>query len=124
MNTLIFFRARWQRVRYAMAGFHYLCRSERNMRVHVPALLLLVAFGLITGISFIEWALLLAQAFLVIAFEAVNTAIERLTDRVCRGRSETARVVKDLSAAAVWICSVSATISALLVFLPKWYSYV
>ncbi|MFN4313045.1 MAG: diacylglycerol kinase family protein [Chitinophagaceae bacterium] len=111
-------------LRYAWAGIRFLCRSERNMRIHLPALALLIFLGFITGLSPLEWSLLLFQAAAVIGTEAINTALERLTDRCIAGLSETARIVKDLAAAAVLILALSAVFTAALLFIPKWLIYV
>ncbi len=48
-------------------------------------------------------SVLIASVLLIVLVEAVNTAIERLSDHVSPGHDPTIKVVKDLGSAAVLI---------------------
>ncbi len=93
---------------YAGRGF-MCCLKERNFRFHLcaAALVIFVAAGFYE-LSRGEWAVLLLTIGSVSAFEAVNTALERLCDRVDKEHNELIRCCKDCSAAAVLIAAIAA----------------
>lgn len=86
---------------FAGRGVWFCIRHERNFRVHmaVAAYVLLLApyFSLSRG----EWAALLAVVALVLAAEAVNTAVEQVVNLASPRRRTRARVAKDVAAGAV-----------------------
>jgi diacylglycerol kinase len=89
------------------------------MRVHVVAGVLVVVTGLVLRVSAVEWALLVLAMGLVVTAEVMNTAVERLADRVSVEREEAIRVVKDAAAGAVLVATVAAVGVGLGVFGPK-----
>ena len=101
---------------YAFSGIGYCLKRERNFRVHMAAgfyvLLLAPYFSLSRG----EWAALILTIGLVLAAEAVNTAIETVVDRLSPGRCDAARVAKDVAAGAVLLCAVAAVGVAAVLF--------
>lgn len=93
---------------YAGRGF-ITALHERNFRFHLCAAAFVIFFA--SGfyeLSRAEWAVLALTIGSVIAFEAVNTAIEHLADEVTKQQSENIRRCKDCAAAAVLISSVAA----------------
>jgi diacylglycerol kinase len=71
------------------------------------------------GFSAIEWAILVITIGLVFATEALNTAIEALTDLVSPDYHPQAKAAKDVAAAAVTIMAAAAVVMALFLYLPK-----
>ena len=102
---------------FAGRGVWFCIRHERNFRVHmaVAAYVLLLApyFSLSRG----EWAALLAVVALVLAAEAVNTAVEQTVNLAAPGRRTRARVAKDAAAGAVLLCAAGALAAGLFLFL-------
>ena len=102
---------------FAGRGVWFCIRHERNFRVHmaVAAYVLLLApyFSLSRG----EWAALLAVVALVLAAEAVNTAVEQVVNLASPRRRTRARVAKDVAAGAVLLCAAGALAAGLFVFL-------
>lgn len=70
------------------------------------------------GVSALEWAALAMAIALVMAAEALNTAIEHVVDLASPEWHPLARDAKDVAAAAVLICSIGAAVVGLLVFVP------
>lgn len=103
----------------AWRGVTEFVRHERNAWIHCGMTVLVVLAGFLFGISRAEWVAVVFAIGLVLAGEAVNTAIERLSDVVQPERDERIRAVKDISAGAVLICAIAAAVIGLLVFLPK-----
>ena len=102
---------------FAGRGVWFCIRHERNFRVHmaVAAYVLLLApyFSLSRG----EWAALLAVVPLVLAAEAVNTAVEQVVNLASPRRRTRARVAKDVAAGAVLLCAAGALAAGLFLFL-------
>jgi diacylglycerol kinase (ATP) len=107
--------------KYAIYGiFHYL-RTGGNVILHLMAMILVVILGFYLQVSRLEWGLLILCICLVMAAEAFNTAIEKLTDIVSPDFLEEAGKVKDLAAAAVLICAIGSAVIAALIFVPKFF---
>ena len=102
---------------FAGRGVWFCIRHERNFRVHmaVAAYVLLLApyFSLSRG----EWAALLAVVALVLAAEAVNTAVEQVVNLASPRRRTRARVAKDVAAGAGLLCAAGALAAGLFLFL-------
>lgn len=96
-----------------------LFQSERNVKLHVLAVVIVAVLGFTFKISLTEWAILVLCAGGVLAAEAINTSIESIVDLFHPERSDKAGRIKDIAAAGVLIMSISALIAGLLIFLPK-----
>ena len=120
MKTPDGFLKRWgHRFACAGRGLFQVLRDEPSGRVHVVALLLVGAVGIWLHLPALEWAVLALAAGGVVAAEAVNTAIERLSDRVSKEEEEVIRVVKDLAAGGVLAATIGAVLAGLMVLGPR-----
>lgn len=70
------------------------------------------------GLSTLEWALVALASALVLSAEAMNTAVEKLADRVSPEKHPLVRDAKDAAAAAVLIAAIGAAVLGVLVFAP------
>ena len=102
----------------AIKGIVKTLKTERNIRVMLAALVLVVAAGLLFGISGSEWTAVLICSGGVLSLEMVNTAIESVTDLVTTQRHPLAARAKDIAAGAVLVFSLTAFIVALIIFIP------
>ena len=101
-------RKRANSFRFAFQGLADLLRSQPNARVHLAIAVLAVAAGFYFRISRIEWILVVISIALVFAMEAVNTALEYLTDLVSPEYHPLAGKAKDVAAAAVLLVAAGA----------------
>ena len=85
--------------------------SERNMRIHGTACGYVLFFAFKMGIDQGEMACLLLAMGLVTGAEAMNTAVEKLCDHVCREKNPEIGRVKDLAAGAVLLCAIFAALT-------------
>jgi len=110
---------RWRR-RFACAGrgLVYVLTKEPSGRVHAAALPVVGVLGTWLQIGASGWALLALAAGGVIAAEALNTAVERLADRVSGEREEAIGLVKDLAAGGVLAATLGAVLAGLAVLGP------
>jgi diacylglycerol kinase (ATP) len=107
---------------YAFQGLLDLFQSQANARIHGIIAILVVSAGFIFQISRLEWISVICCIALVLSLEALNTAIEYLTNLVSPGYHPLAGKVKDVAAAAVLISAVAAVLVGLIIFLPKIFS--
>ena len=105
--------------KYAIQGFISSFKTERNMKIHILAMALVIILGIIYELNRTEWCLCIFAITLVITSELFNTAIETIVDMISPQRNEKAKLVKDISAAAVLVFAVGAAIVGLTIFLPK-----
>ena len=103
-------------VRCASNGIRYALANEKNIRVHLIFFILVVIASIILGISKIEFLLILCISAVLFSLELINTAIERLADKVSPEYSEQIGLVKDLMAGAVLASSIFAAIIGLIIF--------
>jgi diacylglycerol kinase len=92
--------------------------GQRNARVHLAVTVAVAGLGALLRIQPWEWIAVTLAAGMVWSAEALNTAIERLADRVSPERSEVVRDVKDLAAGGVLATAIAAAIVGLIVFVP------
>ncbi len=108
--------------RYAFKGIQDLFKSQANARIHLTVAMVVIASGIFFQISRTEWLSIAFCIGLVLSLEAINTAIEYLTDLVSPDFHPLAGKVKDMAAAAVLLAAMAAIVVGLLVFLPKFLS--
>lgn len=95
--------------------------KEQNLRFHVVSMVVVTVAGFLSGLSVIEWIIVLLLFSLVIGTELINTAIERVVDLATDEFHPLAKQAKDIAAAAVLVFACVSVIIGLLIFLPKWF---
>lgn len=110
---------RFRSIRHALAGLWLMLRTQHNAWVHLAATIVVVAGGLILGLTTDAWlALILAIAVVWIA-EALNTAFELLCDVAQPEFHPLVKAAKDVAAGAVLLSAIAAAIVGTIVFLPR-----
>lgn len=105
--------------KYALQGFASSFRTERNMKIHVVATILVIILGIYLKLNLIEWSIIAIAIVIVISAELFNTAIETIVDMVSPQKNEKAKLAKDISAGAVLILAIGSAIVGFMIFLPK-----
>ena len=105
--------------KYAFQGLWTLVKTQPNAKIHLVAIVVVVLAGLYLGCNNQEWAILCLTFGSVLAAEALNTALEFLTDLVSPDYHELAGKTKDVAAAGVLIAAIAAVFVAVFIFLPK-----
>ena len=119
MKNKFSIKARLASFKNAWRGMTVFIRQEHNAWIHCAMTVLVIVAGLLFHISTTEWIAVFFAIGLVLAAEAINSAIERLSDVVQPEKDVRIRDVKDISAGAVLICAIAAAIIGLIIFLPK-----
>lgn len=104
---------------YAVSGIIYTLRTQRNMRIHYVAAILVLFLSLFLNFSRIELLLLLFTISLVIIAEMINTALEKTIDIFIKEYHPLAETAKNVAAGAVLIAAINAIIVAYLLFFDR-----
>ena len=102
---------------FAMQGFRTAFLTERNIKVMLVAAAVVILLGFTLNFDLLSWAIIVICCGLVITAELINTAIETVVDLVSPEFHPLAGRAKDISAAAVWVLSITAAVVGLLVII-------
>jgi len=100
----------------ALKGIGTALASERNMKIHVGILLLVVAVGISVDLNIGEWGLVAMAIGLVLTAELMNTAVETLVNLVEPRHNPLAGKIKDIAAGAVLVAAITAAVIGVIVF--------
>jgi len=114
-----FVKNRIKSVGFAVRGALLLIRTEASIKVQVFLGIVVTIAGFYYEISTTEWIFQVLAVSLVVGIEGANTAIEKLCDFVHPDFDKRIGFIKDVSAGAVMLVSVGATIIGLIIYLPK-----
>lgn len=112
-------KKRVQAFGFALTGLRTFFAESIHARIHLAAAVGVILAGYITGLSPVEWIIIFLCIGLVMALEAVNSAIEYLTDLASPEWHPLAKKTKDVAAGAVLISAMISVIIALIIFIPK-----
>jgi diacylglycerol kinase (ATP) len=114
-----FWAGRWFSLQAAWAGVVHTLRTQPNARIELAATIGVTLAGGWFGLSGGEWAILLLTFFLVLALEAVNTAIEAVVDLTSPAYHPLAKIAKDAAAGALVFVVLGSIGVALAIFGPR-----
>ena len=103
----------------AMKGAFKFVTTEHSGMVQAILAILLTIAGFYFQISQTEWMFHVIVLALVLAVEALNTAIEKLCDFVHDDFHDKIGFIKDIAAGAVWFTAMAALTVEILIFYPK-----
>lgn len=103
----------------AVEGILHAVRTQRHMRWHSLACLVLLVVTPALGVGAQEFALLCLAAALVLVAELVNTAAEGIVDLACPQPDPRAGAAKDVAAGAVLVAAFAAAAVGWLVLFPR-----
>lgn len=105
--------------KYAIEGIWISFKTERNMKIHIFIMILVIIAGIILKINKSEWIICIILFAIVIGSELFNTSIETIVDMVMPEKNEKAKIAKDVSAGAVLVVAIGAAIIGLVIFVPR-----
>lgn len=105
--------------KYAIEGIWTSFKTERNMKIHIFIMILVIIAGIILKINKSEWIICIILFAIVIGSELFNTSIETIVDMVMSEKNEKAKIAKDVSAGAVLVVAIGAAIIGLVIFVPR-----
>lgn len=104
---------------YAFRGAWLLVRTESSIQVQAVIAIIMTVAGFYFEISPTEWILQIFAIALVLGIEGVNTAVEKMSDYIQPEFDEKIGFIKDISAGAVMLVSLAASIVGLIIYVPK-----
>lgn len=110
--------------KYAFQGIVQAYIGEQNLKIHTVIACLVILFGLILKISYVEWLVCLILIALVLMAEFFNTSIEYLVDLASPEIHPLAKATKDTASAGVLMMAIISAIIGLIIFVPKLISFV
>lgn len=114
-----FFVNRIKSVGFALKGLFLLLRTEASIKIQFVIALVMTAAGFYFGISTTEWMIQLLAIGMVMGIEGLNTAVEKISDYIQPNNDPKIGFIKDVSAGAVMVVSIIASIVGLIIYLPK-----
>ena len=105
--------------KYAFKGIGTAFLTERNMKIHVTMMMLVIICGILFKISVLEWFICIACFGIVIGGEMFNTAIEQVVNIAMPEKDPRAKLAKDVSAGGVLVLALAAATIGLIIFVPK-----
>ncbi len=107
---------------YALQGWLYMLRWQKNTRIMSIASVLVILMSLWLEISRIEWAIIILTITIVWLTEFLNAGIEAAIDVASPQIHPMAKVGKDVASAAVLLGAIAAALVGLLIFAPPLYA--
>ncbi len=104
---------------HAFRGLKWLVKEEHNAWIHLAVTAVLVPVCFWLHLNTIEWILIILCIGLVLSMELINSAIERLSDRIDTGPDKLIGQAKDMAAGAVLVSAIAAAIIGLIILVPK-----
>ncbi|HET6419532.1 MAG TPA: diacylglycerol kinase [Geobacteraceae bacterium] len=99
----------------AIEGILYAAKTQKHMRNHFLTAIALLLALLVMRVSALEFTLIAISVSFVLFAELVNTAIEVVVDLVSPEFHPLAKLAKDVSAGAVLIATIGATVMGYLI---------
>lgn len=103
---------------YALAGWWYMLRRQKNTRLQSVASIVVMGVALWLQISFLELAVIILTITIVWMAEFINAAVEAVVDLTTSDFHPMAKVAKDVASAAVLLGVVASVLIGLLLLGP------
>jgi diacylglycerol kinase len=105
--------------RFALVGLAQAIRRETNFQIELFLGVLALILAAWLSVSTLEWCIIIVLIGFVLTMELVNTSFERLSDLQKPRLDPLVKTAKDVSAAAVFIASLTALVVGLIIFMPR-----
>jgi len=91
---------------FAFRGIGYMCKNERNFKIHLFFAVLISFIGLLVGFNHYEWMIVILLIAIILSAEIFNSALEKVCDLMkvkLKLKYEDTTAIRNLSAGAVII---------------------
>ena len=114
-----FWAGRWYSLCAAIAGARHTLRTQPNAWIELLAIVVIVTVGWWFSLARWEWVTLVLIFSMILALEAMNTAVEAVVDLVSPEYHPLAKVAKDAAAGALIFAVLGSIGIAALIFGPR-----
>ncbi len=104
---------------YAIEGIIYSVRTQRNMKIHMIAALLVLVMCFIYDLSKMEILTVIITISIVIITELFNTAVEFAIDATVNYYHPLAKIAKNVAAGGVLVAAINAVVVGYIIFWDK-----
>ena len=108
-NENIFRHIRYA-VIYSWAGLKAAWDNEMAFRIEIIVIALMMPIGIWIGETAVQWALLIGSSLLILITELLNSAVEKVVDRIGTEHHILSKQAKDLGSAAAAVSMLAAVI--------------
>ncbi|MDE5790410.1 MAG: diacylglycerol kinase family protein [Muribaculaceae bacterium] len=116
---LTYLKKRQKAFGYAWTGIKTLFMKEAHAKIHFLAMILVVIAGFLFRLDKTEWCIIIMCIGVVLMAEGINTAIERVCDKVSPERNPLIKDAKDIAAGSVLLVVMAVVVIGLIIFIPK-----
>lgn len=106
---------------YAIQGLREAVQKEPNFQIHAAIGITVIIVGILLRVTRIEWLILTLTISIVLILELLNTTLEALVDIVSPGHHASAKLAKDVAAAAVMLGAIASIVIGSVIFIPRLY---
>lgn len=103
---------------YALNGLLIFFKEGAHAKIHLLAAIGVICLSWYVSLNRIEWAIILTCISMVLISEIINSAVEKLADRVSTDYHPLIKAAKDLAAGAVLVASIISVVIGGLIFYP------
>ena len=100
---------------YSINGLKVVSK-EHSFLLEILLGIILIPYILIIELNFLLKLLIFLNYFLLLAFEIINTAIEKLCDKITQELDSDIKVIKDLASASVFVVLIILIILVIITF--------
>jgi len=108
-------RTLWDSFQNAWAGVSYALKTQRNIRIHISAAVIVLVLGWLLEIGKLDFLFLVFAISLVFTTEMMNTAVEKTVDLFMSTYHPLAKIAKNVAAGAVLVAAINAVITGMAV---------
>ncbi|MFT5871947.1 MAG: diacylglycerol kinase (ATP) [Clostridium sp.] len=101
---------------YAIEGIIYSIRTQRNMKIHMIATIIVLTAAFFFDLSKIELLIITITITLVIVAEMINTAVECAIDATTNFYHPLAKIAKNVAAGAVLVTAINSVLVGYVIF--------
>ena len=106
-------------IKNSFNGLKAAYKNEQSVYIHLVCTIILLLLSFLLEISLTQWLIIIAIIGLTLVVELLNTAIESTVDLVTKEFHPLAKIAKDTASAAEFVLTLTSTIIALMIFIPK-----
>ncbi|MHA7941513.1 diacylglycerol kinase [Formosa sp. 3Alg 14/1] len=114
-----FLENRIKSVGFAFKGAILLLKTESSIKIQFAIALCVTVAGFYYEISPTEWMVQVLAIGIIMTAEGLNTAVEAIADFIHPEYHSKIGFIKDISAGAVFIAAIAATIVGFIIYFPK-----
>ena len=96
----------FQSLNCAIKGLIEILKEERNFKIYLFIFLIFLSINIVFKIPIYEMYVFLISTLIVLTLEVINTAFERMVDKLMPSKNNNAKIIKDYLAGSVLISGI------------------